>query len=643
MQDQLLEENQDWALASPILTEWGLGESPALVRAGMRVAQFRNKRFGEIVIMLGMATEAEVERLIASKPSNVRTYEWFRDQGMRSVAPRLDEILCAQDGICYIDERFNELVPHPVLTENDGVFFKRHQAEMNQRGVMPMLCNGVLLLMFANADRAIQFIGLGRKELRDSPLVASLAQIVKAQPETARFSVAVGANSVYNFHLEAVVHGSSESMSDESMQVITESEAADSPVMAKLVRIIGEAIRDGVNDVAISPDYQTGGAIVEFRINQEMYPAGISLTRDEREQIVNTLLARSRANMSASRVTRPVDGNLSFLSSRSGDAFIRLSFIPLEESRMAALSVSMRILPKTTNPIILAKLGITPSIEEQLRYFLRLRDGLFVVAGPTGSGKSTTIGGMLCEHYGLFGDKRKRLSVEQPVERILPGVKHIDVEQHRYPQTDSSGNALAPVDKFGGALRAILRHDPDVIFVGEVRDKASCMVTIDAANTGHLVMTTTHANDTVLAYRRLASFLDIERQFDLVNVMTGILAQRLLPLVCQKCSKVEPVTQEDLAELQRYSANKGANLDGLEFETKRVASKSGCKHCKGGMVGMRGVHGLLIMTPQVRSLLLSPNEADWMEAQRVGSKITLFQSAYSLYEEGLIELGSLLI
>lgn len=635
------EQMAEVELAGPVLSAWGLGRTPQLLRSAIRVSQCKGLQVGEVVDYLGLAEKQTIERLVDSKPAGAKTLEWLRDNGIRGIATQLDEILCIQNGVCYVDEPFPELTVHPRVVQNDNAFFKRHQNELNQRGFLPMVCNGELVLLFGNFDKTVQLRGLGKKECLDSPLINEVAAWINQSPERPSFKIIVARSGVYSGYIDSLIRGTADVGVDESSQVIYENEAGDSPVMGKLISIITEAIKLNVNDVAISPDYTTGGASIEHRISQEMVPTTFSLTRDEREQVVNTLLARSRANTSASRVTRPLDGNLSFIS-RSGNAFIRLSFIPLEESRMAATSVSMRILPKTTKPIILGELGIVPELEEELRYFMQLRDGLFVVAGPTGSGKSTTIGGMLCEHFNLYGDKRKRLSVEQPVERVLPGVKHIDVEQHRYMQVD---NGPAP-DKFAMALRALLRHDPDVIFVGEVRDKASCMVTIDAANTGHLVMTTTHANDTVLAYRRLASFLDKERQYDLVNVLSGILAQRLLQVVCPACSTVERVTEDDLMKLKKYSAHKGVSLEGKTFDTKRVANrnpKNRCQHCTGGIAGMRGVHGLLIMTPEVRSLLLSHDENDWLKAQAVGSKITLFDSAYKVYQEGLIELESMLI
>lgn len=623
--------------ALPILKQWGLGNSRPLLKSAMNVARLRGKLTGEVVAALGLASQERIEELLAAKPARVKTLEYLRESGIRGINNHADEILSIQLGLCYVHDRFPELVVHPTVTKSDNAFFKRHQNELNKRGFLPMSCNGELVLIFSSFERAVQHQGMGKKECLDSTLITELAGWVKEPPERARFRQIVMRSSVYHAYLEELASGSADSGFDESKQVISHTEAAESTVMSKLVHIITEAIKLNVNDVSITPDYLTGGGVVEYRISQEMKPSAISLSRDEREQIVSTLVSRSRANTDAGRVRRPLDGNLSF-TSPSGDAFIRLSFIPLEESRMPAVSVSLRILPKTTKPIILSELGIEPDVEEELKYLIQLRDGLFLVAGPTGSGKSTTIGGMLCEHNAIFGSTRKRLSVEQPVERILPGVKHIDVEQHSYGETKA--------DKFALALRALLRHDPDVIFVGEVRDQASCMVTIDAANTGHQVYTTTHANDTVMAYRRLASFLPPERQYDLVNVLNGILAQRLVKLVCQHCSTVQDVTEEDRLRLERYSKQKGVCIKDKQFTTKRVVNRNEdneCQHCDGGISGMRGVHGLLMMTPEVRSLLLSSNEGDWMKAQEVGSKVTLFDSAYRVFEKGLIDLDELLL
>lgn len=626
-----------------LLKSWGLGGDLSLVEHAKRVVDYQGKKTGEIISFLKIATEEEVERLVSEKPKNLKTLEYFRQVGLRGLSARADEVMSIQQARCYVSKEFSDLGVHPIIFKKDDLnpkgFLASHREEMNRFDVIPMKCGSNLIWLFGNFDKMVQFTSLGKKERIESRLIQALAKDLGAHADTIQFYTAVAENQVFMTYQQRLTDmGGDRSSSDETLQTIYQAEADRDPVISNVVRMLNLAMSDEVNDLSIYPDTTTGGAKVFFRKHQRLIDSKLRLNLGERESIERILLARSNANPSGGRLRHPVDGKLNF-DGRFGQAFLRMSFIPLEDSKMQATSISMRVLPKTTEPISLASLNIHEDLQAELRYFAQRKHGLFVVCGPTGSGKSTTIGGMLCEHERMFGESMKRVSVEQPCERVLPGVLHIDVSQHRYndPALDE--------DTFSMALRSILRHDPDVIFVGEVRDKESCMVSIDSANTGHLVFTTTHANDTVLGYRRLASFLDKDRRFDLVNVLEGILAQRLVALLCHSCSIEEPFTKDDAFLFDRYAENKGVDLSDYTLpETKRSANAKGCQHCTEGRSGMAPVHGLLTMNPTVRQLLLSDSELDWMKAQNASSsKFTLFKGAFELFKAGRIDMDSVLL
>lgn len=626
-----------------LVKSWGMGDAHCLIQHATNVMSCVNQRTGDIISFLQIASPEEIERHIQSKPREIKTLEYFRQIGLRGLSSRADEVMSIQQKRCYVSEAFNELGVHPIVFRKDDLnpkgFLVTHRDEMNRFDVIPMKVNTRLVWLFGNFDKMVQFNSLGKKERIESKLIQALAKEEGFHADTAYFFTAVAENQVFmDYQQKLTDMGGGRSSSDETLQTIYQAEADRDPIIALIVRMLNSAMDQEVNDLSVFPDTKTGGATIFFRKDQRLMDSKIRLNLVERESIERILLARSNANPSGGRLRHPVDGKLNF-DGRFGQAFLRMSFIPLEESKMQATSISMRVLPKTTKPISLSSLNIHEDLQAELRYFTQRKHGLFVVCGPTGSGKSTTIGGMLCEHERMYGASMKRVSVEQPCERVLPGVLHIDVSQHRYndPALDD--------DTFSMALRSILRHDPDVIFVGEVRDKESCAVSIDSANTGHLVFTTTHANDTVLGYRRLASFLDKDRRFDLINVLEGILAQRLVPTLCPHCSTVHKLDENDMLTFNRYAENKGVDLSDYQFPAeKRIANNAGCNHCVEGRTGMTPVHGLLTMNPEVRRLLLSESELDWMKAQNASSsKFTLFNGAFELFKVGSIDMESVLL
>lgn len=624
-----------------LIKSWGFGDAlnEQLIEHADQVLRLKGKMVGEILADLGIATRENVEALLKTKPEKEKTLEFLSDIGMKGLTGNVDRILAIQNGKPYISRGFPQLVLHPVLAKKDKR--KAIEHEMNKWGTLPMLCGDHIILMFDDFTKLASFTRLGKTDRIRSPLFQTLAGITGERPESVVLKPVLAKNNVHIEYQQALSDGGDSADSGEDgLQTIYQYEAEKDPAIAQLVRILNESIQQETNDVAIVPDRKTGAGRVLFRKYQNLYDSKISLTPTEREQITRILLSRSKANPSGSRLRHPVDGNLNF-DGKLGQAFLRLSFIPLEESQFASTSVSIRVLPRTSKHVEMGDLNIDPELQKELTYFLNRKSGLFVVCGPTGSGKSTTIAAMLCEHEKKFGDSLKRMSVEQPCERILPGVLHIDVSQHRYSENERASDT----DNFGMALRAILRHDPDVVFVGEVRDKESCVTSVDGSNTGHLVFTTTHSNDPILGYRRLASFLDRDRLFDLVSVLEGILAQRLVKLVCNKCCKPHPMDDEALTELNRYAKNMGINLDAFVLpDHYNKANKQGCADCIDGYSGMWPVHGLLTMNPEVRALLLSKDERDWMKAQSASdSKFTLFNGAFKLFKEGKIDFDTVML
>lgn len=627
---------------------WGLEDldAPEINAHAERVLRWKGSTFGEILLGLELI-EADALKKISTKHSGGQdesVLAFLRDQN-KEVSARFEEILAIQYGLPYLSKPLPSLIPDKRLFDKNKRLSPEIQRELDRYDALLLwmaVVPGKTVLLFGDVEKMLHCQAMGRADRLMSPLFRFLAEQKNTEGKTAGdcpFLLGDSGSMIFYRQLIADM-GSGKNDGADSIQSIEQHEAGSDPVISAIIRILNEAILLDVNDVCIVPGFsekgQTNNALkVFFRKHQQLIDSGIMFGRDEGVSAIRVLMARSRANDNAGRLLHPSDGKANF-NGKHGQAFLRMSFIPLESSQGEVISSSIRVLPRTTTAIDMRSLNIIEEIQEELVYFATRSQGLFVVCGPTGSGKSTTIASMLCQHERAYGVSQKRISVEDPCERKLPGVLHIDVSQHRY--TDNS-------DNFAKALRSILRHDPDVIFVGEVRDRESCAVSIDAANTGHLVFTTTHANDPVLGYRRLASLLPRDRHFDLVNVLEGILAQRLVKIVCPHCSDEKPLSENDVLSISRYADNKG--LDSVREQLpkmQRIANPSGCPRCIFGYSGMLPVHGLLSINPEIRRYLLSSDERDWMKVyQSNGHRFSLFGSSLKLFREGVIDLGAALL
>lgn len=359
-----------------------------------------------------------------------------------------------------------------------------------------------------------------------------------------------------------------------------------------------------------------------------------------RIQLVNVLGQRSKANPGGGRVLHPLDGSATF-KGKSGTAFLRINFMPIVNSGVSDdyVSVSIRVLPREVKQITLDSLNIDQVIIEELRRLAILDQGLILVCGPTNSGKSTTIAGIMTEHYLYWGAKKKRLSLESPVERVLIGVSHIDVSKHIYREAFKPGE-----NEFFLGMRGILRHDPDLVFIGEVRGPDEAETCSRAANSGHLVLSTTHANDPVTGYKTIANYIPTERLYDLVQAIEAVLAQRLLPCVCPKCSVETVFDEKDILSLEAYARHKGIKTFERTSLPKfhRVANPIGCNACIEGYSSMIPVHGLLLFTPEIKNLLVANDPRDLLKVQEM-TPYKMFDSAFKHFCAGRIDIKTVTV
>jgi type IV pilus assembly protein PilB len=314
--------------------------------------------------------------------------------------------------------------------------------------------------------------------------------------------------------------------------------------------LLGRAVILGASDIHIEPSGPV--SVVRYRIDGVMQPE-ISLPRERHDNLVNILFGKSGIDLSDFHRLR--DGRFSFaFAGRTLD--VRFASSPTVEGPMTV----MRILDDTRSLTKLEELGYTEWNLEAIHKIARHPHGVIFFVGPTGSGKTTTLYSLLSQ---LNDTQTKILTVEDPVEIKLPSVQQVQVN-------DKSGVT------FANAIRGFLRQDPDVILVGEIRDEETAREAFRAANTGHLVLTTLHANSSVESVNRLQD-LGLE-PFRVADGTVGIIAQRLIRKLCTACCEPAGIP---------------------EMPTAMKASK-GCKECIGGYSGRGLVAEVLVFTDELR-------------------------------------------
>ncbi len=280
-------------------------------------------------------------------------------------------------------------------------------------------------------------------------------------------------------------------------------EKEENEASALLSGLIFSAQHQGATDIHIEAED------VRFRIKGQLKKYS-SLESKSRESLVQRIKLLSKMNVVENR--RGQDGQFTFQGDNKESIFIRVSCLPTLGRKGESESVVLRILDSSKAPLELEKLGYDIFQLELIKKFCRLENGLILICGPTGSGKSTTAGAMLEEIRKAECDTKKIISLEDPPEYVLPGVTQVKI----HPDHDMD---------FADALRRIFRQDPDVIFIGEIRDSLTAKVALQAALTGHLVIATLHTGSISQARLRL---INLGESSSLVDEVTkGIISQRL--------------------------------------------------------------------------------------------------------------------
>lgn len=372
--------------------------------------------------------------------------------------------------------------------------------------------------------------------------------------------------------------------------------ADDAPVIRLINGVIAEAVRQGASDIHLEP-YETA-LLVRLRVDGVLKEA-LSLNPRVAPVVVSRIKVMARLDIAERRT--PQDGRVSLaLGGRTLD--VRVSTLP---SR-AGERVVLRILDKTQADLSLEALGMQPDALAAFRAALREPNGIVLVTGPTGSGKTTS----LYAGLSLLNDaSRNILTVEDPIEYAIDGIGQTQVN----PKVGMT---------FAAGLRAMLRQDPDVVMVGEIRDAETASIAVQAALTGHLVLSTVHTNDAAGAVTRLRD-MGVE-PFLLASTLRLVAAQRLVRRLCTTCRVAEPADKAT------------ARLAGIKTG-KTVWRPHGCADCgHTGYVGRTGLYEIIRVDDRIRRLIASgASEDDLAAAAFTDEDGTLSGRARALVLEGL--------
>jgi type IV pilus assembly protein PilB len=356
---------------------------------------------------------------------------------------------------------------------------------------------------------------------------------------------------------------------DELDDLEVEDGISDAPLVRLVNAIIFEAAEDGASDVHFEP--QADSLVVRFRIDGVLHE---TQRIPKRSAIGVTTRLKVLSKLDIAERRKPQDGRISLSASAAGRMLdVRVATLPTVEGE----SVVMRLLDKSKKPPTMEQVGLSPAMQELLATVVHRPTGALLVTGPTGSGKSTTLFAALAE---INRPEINVITVEDPVEYRLPGLNQVQINPR-------AGLTFATV------LRSILRSDPDVVMVGEIRDVETAKISIEAALTGHFVLSTMHTNDAPSALTRLNE-MGVE-PFLTGAAVTGVLAQRLARRLCEHCKELYVPGKDELSAARIP--------DELRQGKTQLFRRNGCARCRQtGYRGRVGIFQLLRMNEELSTL-----------------------------------------
>jgi type IV pilus assembly protein PilB len=515
---------------------------------------------GELVVDLlettGLIPEAKVD-VLREKAKHAPVVQVLIDEGLAS-SEAIARIVAAQYGLPVvelgsvgIDPVAAEAVPLHVLEQVNALPYAFEDESLCVAISDPQNIHGIDALRLASRHPIA---------LR----VAASEEISTELGRLARTAEAFGTRSGFSEVAELEVIDE-----DELDDLEVDDGISDAPLVRLVNSIIFEAAEDGASDVHFEP--QSDSLVVRFRIDGVLHE---TQRIPKRSAIGVTTRLKVLAKLDIAERRKPQDGRISLAASAAGRMLdVRVATLPTVEGE----SVVMRLLDKSKKPPTMEEVGLSLAMQERLTGMVHRPTGALLVTGPTGSGKSTTLFSAMTE---INRPEINVITVEDPVEYRLTGVNQVQI------------NPRAGLT-FATALRSILRSDPDVVMVGEIRDVETAKISIEAALTGHFVLSTLHTNDAPAALSRLNE-MGVE-PFLTGAAVTGVLAQRLARRLCEHCKELYSPNKEEL-EAARIPEE-------LLHGKPELFRRNGCVRCRQtGYKGRVGVFQLLQMNEELSTL-----------------------------------------
>lgn len=374
--------------------------------------------------------------------------------------------------------------------------------------------------------------------------------------------------------------------------------AGQSPVIKFVNYLISNAIKEGASDIHIEP--KNKATKIRCRIDGVLFET-MQAPLQMHPAVVSRIKIMSNLDISERRL--PQDGKISVIVGGRG-VDLRVSVLPTSHGE----KVVIRVLDSKSILLGLDELGMEPKVKEEFKTQIALPHGILLVTGPTGSGKSTTLYSALSQ---MDGTTMNVSTVEDPVEYELEFCNQVQAN-------DKIGLT------FASALRSLLRQDPDIIMIGEIRDNETARIAVQAALTGHLVLSTLHTNDAASSITRLVN-IGID-SYLIAASLNAVLAQRLVRKICAKCKEIYQVPQK----MRKYLEKSG-------IDPEQVFAGKGCDYCRGsGYVGRIGIYELLVVDDNFRDRINKDSSVNNMRRSFIKSgQASLFEDGLEKVRQGL--------
>lgn len=542
-------------------------------------------RLGDVLVNSGVITAEQLQKgLELQKGSGRKLGETLVDEGItteENIAKALSsqlgyEMVDLQD--VSIDEEILNLVPPSILKKHKMIPFEYSRTGMN---VLRVAMSDPMNMAAMDDINIIT-------NLQVEPVVATPRDVMLALD---RYYGQAEVNSA----LEEYVKEKTSQMAEQ--EDIYSDDINNSPIVQLVKTMIEQAVRQRASDIHIEPMEKQ--VRVRYRIDGALYEkAAYNIS------LLPALVARVKiiGGMDISEKRKPQDGRITQVVDRR-EFDIRVSILPTVYGE----KIVMRLTSKNALSREKSQLGLKPHDLQKFDHILKNPHGILLVTGPTGSGKSTTLYTALSE---LNKEDVNIITVEDPVEANIDGINQVQV------------NNKADLT-FASALRSILRQDPDIIMIGEIRDQETASIAVQASITGHLVVSTLHTNSAASTITRLVD-MGIE-PYLIADATVGVIAQRLVRRLCPDCKRAKKADAEDLEMLMRKPE-----------EDLTIYEPCGCAKCDGtGFRGRIGVYEIMEVTPQLKHIISKGGEVEAIKAQALKDGMhTLRMSATELVLDG---------